>query len=144
MSSVLSLYIPILTNNVSEEYIKKMFLKHNIGKILRVDFVRNNLKSRIEAFLHFDEWFDSDEAVTLKENVLNPSVKAKLMYYNDKFWPLLENKNPHKRVENPNYEILNKSEYTNVYANSLNLFEHIVTNNHDAVKDKLSNKVAKQ
>jgi hypothetical protein len=141
MSSILSLYIPIISNNVSEEYIKKMFLKHNIGKILRVDFVKNKIKNRNEAFVHFDEWFTGEEANSLKENVLNPTIKAKLVYNNDKFWPLLENKNPHKRVENPDYEILSKPEYTNVYKNSLILIENVLTQ--DKSNDKMSNKSKK-
>lgn len=140
MSSVLSLYIPIISNNMSEEYIKKMFLKHKIGKILRVDFVKNKVKNRNEAFVHFDEWFTGEEANRLKENVLNPAIKARLVYNNDKFWPLLENKNPHKRIENPDYEILSKSEYSNVYKSSLNLIETIVTQ--DKVNE-LSNKSKK-
>ena len=143
MSSVLSLYIPIISDKVSEEYIKKMFLKHNIGKILRVDFVKNKVKNRNEAFVHFDEWFSNEHATNLKENVLNPEIKARLVYNNDKFWPLLENKNPHKRVENPNYEILSKSEYTNVYKSSLNLNETVVTKDKDKSNDDLPNKSKK-
>ena len=42
-SSVLSLYIPIISESTSETYIKKMFASKNIGKVLRVDFVKKKV-----------------------------------------------------------------------------------------------------
>lgn len=117
--SVLSLYIPIISINTSEEYIIKMFKTHNIGKVMRVDFVFNKIKNRREAFIHFDEWFDSDESKQLQSDILDPSTKTQFKYQGEKFWPLLVNKNAHKRVDNPNYEILNKAEVKNTYKTSL-------------------------
>jgi len=126
--SVLSLYIPIIPESISEEYISKMFKKHNIGKILRVDFVKNLVKNRREAFVHFDEWYNSEESKKMKEDILNPNTKTKFVYNEaGKFWPLLINKNAHKRVDNPNYEVLNNSEIKTAYKTSLIL---TFTNNH--------------
>ena len=120
--SVLSLYIPIIAESISEEYIKKMFKTHNIGKILRVDFVKNLLKNRREAFVHFDEWYNSEESKKMKEDILNPNTKTRFVYNETgRFWPLLINKNAHKRVDNPNYEVLNKSEMKTAYKTSLTL-----------------------
>ena len=116
--SVLSLYIPII-RNASEEYIIKMFKTHNIGKVMRVDFVFNKVKNRREAFIHFDEWFTSDESKQLQEDILDPTTMTRFMYEGEKFWPLLVNKNAHMRVENPNYAILNKTEVKNAYKSSL-------------------------
>ena len=115
-SSVLSLYIPIISESTSETYIKKMFVSKNIGKVLRVDFVKNKAKNRKEAFIHFDEWFDNDESKKLKDDILNPESKTRFKYsHGDKFWPLLVNKNAHNKVANPNYEILKTGDVTNVY-----------------------------
>lgn len=115
-SSVLSLYIPIISESTSETYIKKMFASKNIGKVLRVDFVKNKAKNRNEAFVHFDEWFDNDESKKLKADILNPESKTRFKYsHGDKFWPLLVNKNAHNKVTNPNYEILKTGDVTNVY-----------------------------
>ena len=126
--SVLSLYIPIITESISEEYIKKMFKTHNIGIILRVDFVKNLVKNRREAFVHFDEWYNSEESKKMKEDILNPNTKTRFIYNEaGKFWPLLINKNAHKRFDNPNYEVLNKSEIKTAYKTSLIL---TFTNNH--------------
>ena len=121
-SSVLSLYIPIISESTSETYIKKMFISKNIGKVLRVDFVKNKAKNRREAFIHFDEWFDSEESKNLKEDILNPESRTRFKYSNgDKFWPLLVNKNAHNKVVNPNYEVLKKEDITNVYINTSNV-----------------------
>jgi hypothetical protein len=111
---VLSLYIPII-RNASEEYIIKMFKTHNIGKVMRVDFVFNKIKMRREAFIHFDEWFTSTESKRLQDDILDPNTKTQFKYHGEKFWPLLVNKNAHKRVENPNYTILNKAEVKSVF-----------------------------
>merc|ERR1712137_462923 len=98
--SVRSLYIPIIADNTSEDYIKTIFQKKNIGKVLRVDFVHNIPKNRREAFIHFDEWFDSVECNDFKSDILNPEVKAKLYHTSERFWPILVNKNAHKRNDN--------------------------------------------
>ena len=116
--SVLSLYIPII-NNTSEDYIIKMFELHNIGIVMRVDFVFNKTKKRREAFVHFDEWFTSDESKQLQEDILDPNTKTQFKYCGEKFWPLLVNKNAHTRVDNPNYEILNRTEVKNIFKTSL-------------------------
>ena len=121
--SVLSLYIPIILKNTSEEYIKATFSKKNIGKILRVDFVINVKKNRREAFIHFDEWYENEECKKLKDDIMDPTTKTKLYHTNDRFWPILVNKNAHKRIDNPDYRIINNHEVKIVCANSLNLIK---------------------
>lgn len=137
-SSVLSLYIPIISKNTSETYIKKMFDSNKIGKIMRVDFVYNKVKDRREAFIHFDEWFDTTESNSLKEDILNPNTKTQFKYSatTTKFWPLLVNRNAHKRVNNPNYEILDSSKLKNEYKKTLNVQSKVKTDNNDAKKSK--------
>jgi len=120
---MLSLYIPIIQEKISEEYIKSTFNKKNIGKILRVDFVVNIKKNRREAFIHFDEWYESEECKKLKDDIMNPTSKTKLYHTNDRFWPILVNKNAHKRNINPDYKILTSHEVKIVCANSLNLIK---------------------
>ena len=121
-SSLLSLYVPIISDSTSEAYIKKMFANKNIGKIARVDFVKNIAKNRREAFIHFEEWYTNEEANKLREDVLNNDTKTRFKYSNsEKFWPLLVNKNPNKKEANPNYVVLENAEVKNVYKVSLNL-----------------------
>jgi len=120
--SNISLYIPIISNSTSEEYIKKMFANANIGKIMRVDFVKNKVKERNEAFIHFEKWFDTDESKNLKEDILNPDTKTRFKYNNsNKFWPLLVNKNAERRNNNPNYEILDSSQVKAEYKKNLSI-----------------------
>ena len=103
---MLSLYIPVVQDNITEAYIKRQFSDHNIGKVMRVDFVKNILKNRREAFVHFDEWFDNETSRLLQEDIKNPATKTRFVYHHTKFFPLLVNKNAHRRVNNPAYEVI--------------------------------------
>ena len=110
-STVLSLYIPVISGSTTENYIKKMFDQYKIGKVMRVDFVKNIAKNRREAFIHFDEWYTTDESFKLQQDILNPATNTRFIYTPaGRFWPLLVNKNAHKRVNNPNYEMVDLEE----------------------------------
>ena len=138
-SALLSLYVPIISDSTSEAYIKKMFANKNIGKIARVDFVKNIAKNRREAFLHFEEWYTNEEAIKLKEDILNNTTKTRFKYTNsEKFWPLLVNKNPNKKEANPNYVIIDNTEIKNVYKVSLNLSNKNINNKLNDIKTKKS------
>jgi len=120
--SVLSLYIPIISDSTSEDYIIKMFNTHNIGKVMRVDFVKNKIKNRREAFVHFDEWFDSEESKKMKSDILDPTSKTQFKYNKEgKFWPLLVNRNAHTRTNNPDYEILDTNDVKSAYKTAITL-----------------------
>ena len=103
---MLSLYIPVVQDHITEAYIKHQFFHHNIGKVMRVDFVKNVVKNRREAFIHFDEWFDNETSRTLQEDIKNPNTKTRFVYHHTKFFPLLVNKNAHRRINNPAYEVM--------------------------------------
>ena len=103
---MLSLYIPVVQDHITEAYVKRQFADHNIGKVMRVDFVKNIPKNRREAFVHFDEWFDNETSRALQEDVKNPTTKTRFVYHHKKFFPLLINKNAHRRVNNPAYEVI--------------------------------------
>jgi len=137
-SSVLSLYIPIISKTTSEAYIKKMFDSNKIGKIMRVDFVFNKAKERTEAFIHFDEWFDTSESNALKEDILDPNTKTRFKYSTTttKFWPLLVNKNAHKRVNNPSYEVLDSSKLMLDYKKTLKIEPKVMPSSNEHKKSK--------
>jgi len=114
-----SLYIPVISN-CTEMYIKTMFAKHNIGKVSRVDFVKNLVKNRREAFVHFEEWFTTPEATKLQSEIMNPTIRAQFKYCESgKYWPLLVNKNESRYVVNANYENLSTKEVKTGYKVSL-------------------------
>ena len=133
--SQLSLYIPIISESISEAYIKKMFLMNNIGRIKRVDFVKNKEKNRREAFIHFNEWFNTDEAKELKKDILDNSSKTKFKYGpSSNYWPLLVNINANKKINNPKYETLSKEEILKTHKQALNLGSKIKQANNKKVK----------
>jgi hypothetical protein len=121
--SLLSLYLPIISANVSEAYIIKMFDMQKIGKVKRVDFVKNKAKVRCEAFVHFSEWYTTPESTLLHSDIINPITKTKFLYNNTaKFWPLLINKNPFKKIaNNEHYEVLKKEDVLVTYKSTLNI-----------------------
>tara|TARA_B110001452_G_C15233115_1_gene427021 strand:- start:1120 stop:1554 length:435 start_codon:yes stop_codon:yes gene_type:complete len=122
--SVLSLYIPVISEYTNEKFIIKMFEEHKIGKVMRVDLVFNKSKNRKEAFIHFDEWYNTEESISLKSDIENPNTKTRLVYMKSgKYWPLLINKNAHSRVNNPDYEMLKTSDIKTVYAKSIDKFD---------------------
>lgn len=122
--SFLSLYIPIISEKISEQYIITTFQDKNIGKVMRIDFVKNLKKNRREAFIHFSEWFDDkDECKKLKENILDNDTNTKFYHTHDKFWPILINKNAHKKNVNPDYQVLNNNTVKTVFASSLNIIK---------------------
>ena len=93
-----SLYIPIIGKNTSADFIAKQFASANIGKVERVDFVLNKAKDRREAFVHFSEWFQSDSATQLNNQLEISRATGEQCHfkYNNgsHYWPLLINKNP--------------------------------------------------
>lgn len=93
-SFVFSVYIPIIGDKITNAFIEKSFLEKKIGVVTRVDFVLNKRKFRREAFVHFSEWFTSDEANLLKADLLNDQTQTRFVYKGKEFWPLLINKNP--------------------------------------------------
>ena len=59
----ISLYIPYLQRNITEEMIKSVFLVQQIGIVKRVDFIpKLNKKNQLYncAFLHFESWFENE------------------------------------------------------------------------------------
>ena len=101
---MLSLYIHVVQDHITEAYVKRQFADHNIGKVMRVDFVKNLPKNRREAFVHFDEWFDNETSRSLQMDIKNSDTKTRFVYHHTKFFPLLVNKNAHRRINNPEYE----------------------------------------
>ena len=124
-----SLYIPIISN-VTESYVIKMFKINNIGRVSRVDFVKNLEKSRVEAFVHFEEWFNTAESQKLQEDIKNPALKTKFVYtQSGKYWPILNHKKKDlvKDLEvlddqsNSKYENITSANMTKAYKEALQI-----------------------
>lgn len=95
--NTLSLYIPIISDLVTEMQIKNTFKNLEIGNVSRVDFINKTVSSGIikkQAFVHFDNWFDTLTAKNLQTSIVDSNINAKLVYDDPKFWPLLPAHNP--------------------------------------------------
>jgi hypothetical protein len=92
--SNISLYIPYLQRNVTEEMIKTVFLEQKIGIIKRVDFIpKLNKKNQLYncAFLHFESWFENEKNIKLQLRLKNTEIDTRIIYQANWFWTIKEN-----------------------------------------------------
>ena len=96
MPRQLSLFIPRVFANISEQRIERIFYSLGYGQVDRVDFVEkkgiNGTGPYKSAYIHFDYWFDNDVADRFQERVRNPNKEARVVYDDPWFWIVLENK----------------------------------------------------
>lgn len=93
--SNISLYIPHVFNNITEERIKYTFQVLDIGKISYIDFIPKTDLTGTEynaVYIYFDYWYASTAAYNFQEKVLNPEKVAKLVYNDPWYWIVLHNK----------------------------------------------------
>ena len=90
----ISLYIPYLQRNVTEEMIKTVFLEQQIGIVKRVDFIpKLNKKNQLYncAFLHFESWFENEKNIQLQRRLKNTEIDTRIVYQAHWFWTIKEN-----------------------------------------------------
>ena len=128
VSNISSLYIPHI-NNVDEKYIIRAFQAMLIGNVSRVDFVINRVKQRREAFVHFAQWYDTDESIKLRKDIINPDTQTRFVHRGNNYWPLLINKNPTSQPKsNATYDIEERIEAIQNQIASLGFMANV----HDA------------
>jgi len=86
----ISLYIPRVFLNISQEKIKNAFEKNGIGKVSRVDLVSKTPEYNV-AYVHFEYWIDSVAARNF-QSYAKETKGAKLVYNEPWHWIVLENK----------------------------------------------------
>lgn len=95
MSSSYSVFIPRVFSNIRAERISEIFDTKCIGKVSSVDLIsKKNQKGDTTqyynmAFVHFDRLYDTDEALTFRREVSDPTMKAKVLYEDPWFWIVL-------------------------------------------------------
>ena len=92
----LSIYIPHVFSNITEERIKEIFETLCLGKIHYVDFIRKQGKygnSFNSVYIHFYHWYDTVASRNLQEKIVNPCKEARLVYDDPWFWIVLKNTN---------------------------------------------------
>ena len=95
MASNYSVYIPRVFSNITEDKIRNIFTKMDIGEVSRVDFIsKENSKGDkyYMVFVWFSHWNDTNSAaMNLKENIEDPNTQAKFVYDDPWYWILLPN-----------------------------------------------------
>ena len=90
---MMSLYIPRVFENISEDRIKKVFDTHLLGKVSHVDFVlqHNGKQPYKSAYIHFDEWYNNDTSRDFQSRISDPKETVHLTYDASWYWIVLEN-----------------------------------------------------
>jgi len=88
--SNLSLFIPRVFANISNERIARIFESNGIGKVHRIDTVAISDNCN-KVYIHFEYWFDTIISRNFIARIQD-NGSAKLVYDDPWFWMVLENK----------------------------------------------------
>jgi hypothetical protein len=91
----LSLYIPRVFSNITEDRIARVFESLSFGYVSRVDLVAKESadgKPYNSAYVHFDNWFDTTANRAFQDRVTDPERDARVVYDDPWYWIVLENK----------------------------------------------------
>jgi hypothetical protein len=105
-ASIPSLCIPRVYPNIDERRIRKTFDDLNLGIIERVDIVRKTTDKGEKCnrvFIHFNRWFNSRNADTARERLLN-GQDIKVIYDDPWFWKVAAYKEAPRVEEERLYE----------------------------------------
>ena len=89
----MSLYIPRVFENISEDRIKKVFETHLLGNVSHVDFILkyNGHQQYKAAYIHFEKWYNNDTSRDFQARIRNPNEEVHLTYDASWYWIVLEN-----------------------------------------------------
>lgn len=97
----MTLCIPRVFTNISEQQIRSVFYALKLGHIGCIDIV-NKISERGEhfnrVFIHFERWFDTENAFSALK-LLNEGKDIKVIYDDPWFWKVSVYK-PNRRVQN--------------------------------------------
>lgn len=93
----MSLYIPSVTSNTSEDEIKHVFKLLDLGIVSRVDFVEKDNGNSM-AFVHFEYWLLNNSSYHLQERI-HIEGQAKIVYNDPYYWIVMENSKPRTEAE---------------------------------------------
>lgn len=100
-----SLFVHAMDHHVTEDLVKDLFLKAEIGVVSRVDFMQHGQtgfnerkkNSRYKsAYIHFDSFFDNSTSISIRRNL---SSGYKFFINETTYWLLLPNKRPVRKTE---------------------------------------------
>lgn len=87
---------------MAEEFIAKQFHFQRIGKVERIDVLKKQTAQGFDyfiAFVHFEHWYDTQQAKDLQVQISTDGIKAKLQFHENWYWIVNENKTPLTKTE---------------------------------------------
>jgi hypothetical protein len=93
MNHQMSLYIPHVFVNITEERMIQAFQKRQIGKVNHIDFVSKfgkGNKIHQSAYLHFDYWYDTKASRDMQSE-LELGKELKMFYDDPWYWQIYKN-----------------------------------------------------
>ena len=97
-SGLKSLYIPRVFLNITEEKIREVFERLELGEIERIDLVprpyTSGTISANMAFIYFKYWSQTVSAQNLASRIMDPRREARIVYDDPWYWILLPNRRP--------------------------------------------------
>ena len=92
----MSIYIPRMKSEVTEEVVMNVFHSNDIGKVSRVDFKVNENEQRYKkAFVHFDEFYNTPMSYAVTSNLMMENEEPfKLWVTPNEYWMLVINRYP--------------------------------------------------
>ena len=92
----LSIFIPFVFPNITQDRIGQTFHKLNLGDVERVDFVDKveGKKKYKMAFVHLKEWYMNESVGNIHDALLNGKGTSRIVYDDPWFWNIFVNKKP--------------------------------------------------
>lgn len=92
ISENISICIPRVFDGIRVSFIANIFQHElNVGRIKKIDVVKNNDNNFKKVFIHFDEWYNTEKSNTIKQKLLDGKI-IKIVYDNPWFWKCSLNK----------------------------------------------------
>ena len=90
----ISLFLPYIYPNITQERICSVFANNRIGDVNHVDFIDKIDKSGRKyksAYIHFEKWYVNKTSYNFQEKVTNPEKEARIVYDDPYYWTVLPN-----------------------------------------------------
>ena len=93
MATIMSIYIPHVFSNITEEKIMDTFHNLNIGKVSNVDLVGKVGKAGPynSAYVHFEYWADVAHSVNIQKKLKSGDKDVRIVYDDPWYWLIFEN-----------------------------------------------------
>jgi hypothetical protein len=102
INNQMSLYIPHVFSNVTNERIAHVFESLYFGRVSHIDVVKKtnkNGENYNSVYIHFSKWFNNTTTCAFQERVLDPNREARVVYDEPWYWIVLENKGKKHKAE---------------------------------------------